>query len=368
MSPFDSAAVVVGSIAHHETLTRRGRARSSSASSSITETVTAETLDAHHITRLPCHAPDCHSSITDAQLPSIAWILERDTRLSTWLYDAAQGSLFLRILAKVISLSCDEVLWFLIPCVVPSVTWASRGGPLAYVASTLTCEEEMLLDVFGAITLCVFVEQIAKSVFQRARPNGRTKGDKLWCVFGEWWSFPSGHTLRAFYLYVYFAQSSLLRAAMGEPKYGVLVDARVWTLVWACAVGWARVAMGKHHLLDVVVGAAFGLWLGEYIESGTRIDPLNRIGLKTVAGVVVAVQAWFYMFDPLVRMAVKGTGTDRRSVVPAISKLLYFGFYLCALWSVSLQPLLQGFHATPLSLELSNNNVLVCARSLQLFG
>lgn len=97
-----------------------------------------------------------------------------------------------------------------------------------------------------AILLTALVVFIVKFTVRRRRPEGE------WGKFyrlTDPHSFPSGHAARAM---------MLATVALGQsPLWLGLV-----LLIWAPFVGLARVTMGVHYLLDVLVGMLIGLVLG----------------------------------------------------------------------------------------------------------
>ncbi len=59
------------------------------------------------------------------------------------------------------------------------------------------------------------------------------------------YSFPSGHTTRATFVALFFAQY-----AVGATL--------AFLAVWAAGTGISRITMGRHHVLDVVCGGLCG--------------------------------------------------------------------------------------------------------------
>jgi membrane-associated phospholipid phosphatase len=70
------------------------------------------------------------------------------------------------------------------------------------------------------------------------------------------WSFPSGHSSRAFLIAAFLAGGS------GLPREALYL--------WAAATSASRVLLGRHYVLDVVAGAWLGVleaWLSNLILS-----------------------------------------------------------------------------------------------------
>ena len=108
-----------------------------------------------------------------------------------------------------------------------------------------------------------------------------------WVVPGEQLSFPSGHALRAFYLCFLLTESEL------TGRYLPLAPSPFYLFPWAAAVGFSRIAKGRHFPLDVAFGAAIGIGLGVYVPN----HPRNKLALwgKTLGGSTIAVQWSLYL-------------------------------------------------------------------------
>ena len=99
----------------------------------------------------------------------------------------------------------------------------------------------------------LFEKTIVKSFVERDRPF-TSIGDEIVVRGGayEGLSFPSGHTTTAF-------ATAVLLLALLPPRW------RVLPVIWAVLVGIARMYMGEHNTLDVVVGAAIGTLFAVFI-------------------------------------------------------------------------------------------------------
>ena len=192
-------------------------------------------------------------------------------------------------------------------------------------------------DWYGAAGLCCTVEQIFKGLFNRARPPW-TKVQVQWVFPGEQLSFPSGHTIRAFYLCFLLADSQL------TGRYLPLAPSPLWLLPWAAAVGCARVAKGRHFPLDILFGASIGLFLGVTVPNNPRTKA--ALWAKTIGGSVICLQ-WgcFYAIPTFVRwllslcgrggaataagklnQASVGSGLDALGLW-AVVMVIFYGFY-----------------------------------------
>jgi undecaprenyl-diphosphatase len=108
------------------------------------------------------------------------------------------------------------------------------------------------LVILGSQLVSQFVLNVAKGLFDRARPNA-------WIYRHEpGFSYPSGHATTA----VVFYGAWLVVIWNTSLPLGVRVAAVVLLAVWGAGIAWSRVALGAHYPTDVIGGMLFGLgWL-----------------------------------------------------------------------------------------------------------
>ena len=167
--------------------------------------------------------------------------------------------------------------------------------------------------------------------------------------------------MRAFYLHQWILHSSIVQACIGIKLADIPWVSPV-VLLWCVACGWARVAAGRHFPSDVIVGAFCGFSVGFIVE--TVLSPVERYAFKTVAGVVVASQAWFYLLQPLLTQA----GLRRGLVL--LLRFCFFAFYLKALFSAVILPIYLMIEFPEDSLEIrlgqfsyyADGDIYVCTR------
>jgi undecaprenyl-diphosphatase len=102
------------------------------------------------------------------------------------------------------------------------------------------------LPLAAAFLLSVLLSTLVKYAVRRRRPTGD------WGAMyrrTDPHSFPSGHAARTVAL-------TVVALACGLPGPGLLLA------VWSVLVGFSRVALGVHYLLDVVAGYLLGLAIG----------------------------------------------------------------------------------------------------------
>eukprot|EP00123_Amoebidium_parasiticum_P009359 comp19420_c0_seq1/m.22510 comp19420_c0_seq1/g.22510 ORF comp19420_c0_seq1/g.22510 comp19420_c0_seq1/m.22510 type:complete len:240 (-) comp19420_c0_seq1:183-902(-) len=137
------------------------------------------------------------------------------------------------------------VVWFFLPF--------TSGGACTLLLNLLV---GLLLDLAATI--------VCKPLFRRTRPRWADQRQLGTVEVVDQYSFPSGHASRA----VFVACFLLYAAALGSVPVVVAVLAGVW----AALVAVSRVALGRHHVLDVLAGTAVGvlnvwlvsaLWVGQ---------------------------------------------------------------------------------------------------------
>lgn len=125
-------------------------------------------------------------------------------------------------------------------------TWTLTG--LACLATGTQRGTHLGLRLGAATLIATALSQALKRSLTRARPDASIVGFEALAANPDRFSFPSGHTAAAFGVAVAFA---------GEP-HGLGPSA----LLVAVGIGLSRVYLGAHYPLDVVAGAALGVFAG----------------------------------------------------------------------------------------------------------
>lgn len=231
-----------------------------------------------------------------------------DSRVSEKIY--VKGGV-IKTVADALTISGDELVLIGFPATLGSVIFTARGfGISAY--STMSCLEEACWDAFGAAALCCMVETILKTIVRRERP-GYAKQRTHYALVGERYSFPSGHTLRCFY-WMFYAHSIARKF-----NFGWLSSLPLLTIFcWASAVGWSRVALGRHYVLDVVAGAVCGMVLSFLVE--TQFAVSVRAVLFIVTGILLTFE-WGAVC--VLRQLCSCLSNSQKACVG----VMYYGFY-----------------------------------------
>jgi membrane-associated phospholipid phosphatase len=141
--------------------------------------------------------------------------------------------------------------------------YAQFGGAFAVYsfgkATGLKPVAELGGDLVRAQVLSQAVVQSLKFTVRRERPDGSNR-----------LSFPSGHTAGA-----------VATAAVLQRRYGWKVGLPAYTA--SAYVAASRMSANKHHLTDVMVGAAIGLAAGRTVTVGTEKTRFS-VGLAPTVG------------------------------------------------------------------------------------
>ena len=130
--------------------------------------------------------------------------------------------------------------------------WSCHGIPwlvgitlLIYMSSGEI--RQLFINIFLFLILDLIVIATLKLTFKRSRPYYNQDDMPLSVSQLDAYSFPSGHTTRAFMLLTLFL------------SYGVSHIQKWLLIIWTFAVAVSRVMLGRHHILDVVIGAFVGI-------------------------------------------------------------------------------------------------------------
>jgi len=156
-------------------------------------------------------------------------------------------------------------------------TWTSRigaaytlGGLDAgfYFLGALTKNDHLRETGFigaEALANALIVDTLVKGVTQRERPTEGNGAGRFWSGSGRIWnagsSFPSGHAIES------WTFASVIAHEYPHPR---IIPIAAYGL--AATVCGARFAARKHFASDVVIGAALGWFIGDFVY-GRRHNP-----------------------------------------------------------------------------------------------
>jgi len=208
------------------------------------------------------------------------WIEEKDVALGEMAYVLAREKP-LKHLSTVFTLSGDELVWLGLPLPVALVHAATGWGPEDTVG--------FCVELYGDALGCAVFEQGLKFCFQRERPR-YAEQSPFAIVPAEWWSFPSGHSMRAAFVADRLLRKPGLLVALFGESAGASPVVPWLVVLWAVLVAWSRVAKGRHHPVDVICGLIVG-WIvsGFVLCLDLRTWGMVRLFLGSITNAEAAV-------------------------------------------------------------------------------
>lgn len=192
-------------------------------------------------------------------------VLEWDKHTSRRVYDYSYTNS--RPILLFLELSGHGGLWVAIP-----LLWFVLKPTMAPAISA------SVLNYLALAVVDLAVIGLMKPLFRRSRPahNGGIAAVTIHAI--DQYSFPSGHATRAalnaaYIAYLQMFHLNTLYKFMQTPTFLAI------TTFWAGAVAVSRVALGRHHVLDVGVGLMLGVlyvavwphfWLSAASSHATR--------------------------------------------------------------------------------------------------
>jgi undecaprenyl-diphosphatase len=138
----------------------------------------------------------------------------------------------------------------------PLLRWGATG--LAHLGDGALCaalvlaawfqwpgQRSLTLMMALAMLLAALLVMVIKLIVRRPRPEGAISAAWSSPPRYDAHSFPSGHAARV--------------ACLAAVLSGAYPAAAIYALPWAAAVSLARVAVGAHHVTDVLAGIGLGL-------------------------------------------------------------------------------------------------------------
>lgn len=138
--------------------------------------------------------------------------------------------------------------WFLIPLLFYALPSTQSPDTSALLLNLLLISAVDLLAI-----------AILKPLFHRQRPSYNNAIAAVTIHAVDQFSFPSGHATRAGLVLAWLVAIRLLHRDVLFPFLHASMFV-AFVIVWAITVTASRVALGRHHLLDVIVGFLLGIF------------------------------------------------------------------------------------------------------------
>ena len=183
-------------------------------------------------------------------LPGLRSLLRADHDIGHRVYQAAQVSSNLRLLATIASLSVDEAIWFTAPLVAALACLLVEIGvmpPLIVSVASAPHYRHFALELFNDAIMATGGGALLKIVARRPRPP-YAKQSSFHITNGDLFSFPSGHSFYAALMFSRYTDRSLF----GHWSRLLFGSSRVAVALGTLAVCWSRAAKGRHFPLDTI--------------------------------------------------------------------------------------------------------------------
>ncbi|KAH8410607.1 hypothetical protein KR009_006634, partial [Drosophila setifemur] len=167
--------------------------------------------------------------------PALKYLLEKDVQASKHFVVAVSNLSFfksLKIHSKFLEVSCDGIAWF--------TSWIA----FIWLLNSKDLYQMQVNMLFGLV-LDVVIVAVLKSLVRRRRPAA---SDDMMTIGPDKFSFPSGHTSRAFFVLLFFTNLYPLHLILFLP-----------VAVWAVSVAISRLILQRHYILDICAGAFIGI-------------------------------------------------------------------------------------------------------------
>ena len=159
-------------------------------------------------------------------------VIEFDQRVSYRIYKyfhTSSTSVFLSFF-QLFSISGDGLLWFPLPI-------------LLLLLPLHKSLQNLILHLLLGSVLCAIVELVLKQFIQRQRPSYDHTKPRF--IAAEHYSCPSGHCIRAAYIYLFLCSN--LSKKWHSPLY-----------IWYVSTCFSRIVVGRHYVLDCIFGVVLG--------------------------------------------------------------------------------------------------------------
>ncbi|XP_037712053.1 phospholipid phosphatase 6 [Drosophila subpulchrella] len=167
--------------------------------------------------------------------PALKYLLEKDVQVSKHFVRAVSNlSVFksLRLHSQILEISCHGVAWF--------ASWIA----FIWLVSSKSLYQ-MQVNMLLGLVLDVVVVAVLKALVRRRRPAANK--DML-AIGPDKFSFPSGHSSRAFFVLLFFTKLYPLHIIFLLP-----------VTAWAVSVAISRLILQRHYVLDICAGAVIGV-------------------------------------------------------------------------------------------------------------
>lgn len=153
--------------------------------------------------------------------------------------------------------------------------------PIILSLLTTTTTNILLLNLLLGSLLDLLLIGLLKHLIQRPRP---VYNKNMFLSFAvDHWSFPSGHSSRVSFIATlfYFYSDRVRQVLVTLSKFDAeAVFVRYFVVIvgsWAAITSVSRVLLGRHFVLDVVIGACLGVAEGNFVVRFFNYEKLSSL-------------------------------------------------------------------------------------------
>ncbi|XP_022229829.1 phospholipid phosphatase 6 [Drosophila obscura] len=172
----------------------------------------------------------------------LKYLLEKDVQWSTYCVSILYNYTFfksLKINCKFLEISCDGIAWLFSWM---AFIWIINSKALL----------QMQVNMLMGLILDIVVVAVLKSFVRRRRP---VSIKDTWVIGPDKFSFPSGHSSRAFYVLIFFTK-----------LYSLPFFLLIPLTTWAVCVALSRLILQRHYILDIFAGVVIGVLEARFLE------------------------------------------------------------------------------------------------------
>lgn len=145
-----------------------------------------------------------------------------------------------------LEIAAHGVPWLVVPLVA-----------LLFYPSLSPTNSALLVNLLAVTIIDLGLIALFKPIFRRSRPHYNRSIAPLSLHAVDQFSFPSGHATRAGLVAAFVPLAAVHhQLPVRWAFWGVVVPC---VILWALATGVSRIALGRHHIIDVVVGLLLGV-------------------------------------------------------------------------------------------------------------
>lgn len=215
-----------------------------------------------------------------------------DERFSLGCFNFCAARPMAKLIADMVTLTADEAVCFPLLSLLGFTLYFAFGARDAPVAVA----GQRILRMYGDCGAVCLLEQFIKAVFRRPRPLWLKK-KAFYCMPAEWYSFASGHAMRAAYCSVILIRPDYSPLPfLGVPHHSQLLLS--FLIVWMGAVAISRICLAKHFATDVIAGVVIGIAVAA--SPSPTPQGLTRVVLACIFTFEVLVIAFSKRFRALI--------------------------------------------------------------------